>query len=112
VVVTAVRCGDDLGGISVELDATTLIDVFFPANIRATGVLTEALLTRIERGKVRDSGSVERDGLIDTTAAGLVSYGNGRGLLNPLTLPIDTHPNPIGGRIGTGVDANQLNLPP
>jgi hypothetical protein len=96
----------------LELDVATLVDVFLPANIRAAGVLTEALLTRTERGKVRDAESVERDGLIDITAAGLVSYGNGRGLLNPRTVPIDTHPNLIGRRIGTAVDANQLYLSP
>jgi hypothetical protein len=96
----------------LELDIAALIDVLLPANIRATGVLTGALLTRTEGGKVRDADSGERDGLIDTTATGLVSYDNGRGLLNPLTVPINTHPNLIGRRSGTGVDANQLNLPP
>jgi hypothetical protein len=106
VVATAVGCGDNPVGTGLELDGATLIDVLLPANIRATGVLTAALLTRTERGKVRDADSVERDGLIDITAGGLVSYDNGRGLLNPLTVPIDTHPNPIGRRSGTGVDAN------
>jgi hypothetical protein len=96
----------------LELDVATLVDVLLPANIRANGVLTDALLTRTERGNVRDADSVERDGLIDITAGGLVSYDNGRGLLNPLAVPIDTHPNPIGGGIGTAVDANQLYLSP
>jgi hypothetical protein len=96
----------------LELDGATLIDVLLPANIRATGVLTAALLTRTERGKVRDADSVERDGLIDITAPRLVPYFNGRGLLNPLAVPIDTHQNLIGRRIGTAVEANQLYLPP
>jgi hypothetical protein len=112
VVATAVGCGDNPVGTGLELDVATLVDVLLPANIRGVGVLTAASLTRTERGKVRDADSVEPDGPIDITAAGLVSYGNGRGLLNSLTVPIDTHPNPIGGRIGTAVDANQLYLPP
>jgi hypothetical protein len=106
VVATAVGCGDNPVGTGLELDGATLIDVLLPANIRATGVLTDALLTWTERGKVRDADSVERDGLIDITAGGLVSYDNGRGLFNPLAVPIDTHPNLIGRRIGTAVEAN------
>ena len=113
-VATAVGCGDNPVGTGLELDVATLVDVLLPANIRAVGICTAALLTRTERGKVRgaavDSG--ERDGLIEITAAGLVSHGNGGWLWDPRTVPIDTHPNPIGRRIGTAVDANQLYLPP
>jgi hypothetical protein len=113
IVATAVGCGDNPVGTGLELDVATLVDVLLPADIRGVGVLTAALLTRTERGKVRDADSVERDGcLIDITAAGLVSHGNGGWLWDPLTVPIDTHPNPIGRRIGTAVDANQLYLPP
>jgi hypothetical protein len=84
--------------------------MLLPANRAAA--FTAAFLTRTERGNVRDADSEEHDGIIDTTAAGLVSYFNGGWLWDPRTVPIDTHPNPIGRRIGTGVDANQLNLPP
>ena len=111
VVATAVGCGDNPVGTGLELDVATLVDVLLPAN-RAAGICTAAWLTRTERGKVRDPGSVERDELTDITAAGLASHGNGGWLWDPLTAPIDTHPNLIGGRIGTGVDANQLYLPP
>jgi hypothetical protein len=76
-VATAVGCGDNPVGTGLELDVVTLVDVLLPANIRAIGICTAALLIRTERGKVRDAGSVERDGLIDITAGGLVSYGNG-----------------------------------
>ena len=94
----------------MELDVATLVDVLLPANSRATGVLTDALLTRTERGKVRYADSIEIDIFIDPTAAGLVFYGNLVSRYGPRTVPIDMPPNPIGGRIGTGVDVNQLYL--
>ena len=111
-VATAVGCGDNPVGTGLELDVATLVDVLLPANSRATGVLTDALLTRTERGKVRYADSIEIDIFIDPTAAGLVFYGNLVSRYGPRTVPIDMPPNPIGGRIGTGVDANQLYLPP
>ena len=112
VVATAVGCGDNPVGTGLELDVATLVDVLLPANIRAIAVRTAALLTRTERGKVRYADSPEIDISIDPTAAGLVVYGNPVSQFGPRTVPIDTHPNPIGRRIDTGVDANQLYLPP
>ena len=112
VVATAIGCGNDPVWTSRELNITAFVYVLLPANIRATGVRTAALLTRTERGKVRYADSIEIDISIDPTAAGLVVYDNPVSQWGPRTVPIDTHPNPIGGRIGTGVDANQLYLPP
>ena len=111
VVATAIGCGNDPVWTSLERNLSAFVYVLLPANIRAIAVRTAALLTRTERGKVRDADLGERDGLIDITAAGLVVYGN-PSRYGPRTVPIDTNPNPIGGRIGTGVDANQLYLPP
>jgi hypothetical protein len=112
VVATAIGCGNDPVWTSLEPNITAFVYVLLPANIRAIAVRTAALLTRTERGKVRYADSSEIDISIDPTAAGVECYGNPISQLGPRTVPIDTHPNPIGGRIGTGVDANQLYLPP
>ena len=106
VVATAISCGNDPVWTSLEPNITAFVYVLFPANIGATGVRTAALLTRTERGKVRYSDSSEIDISVDPTAAGLVCYGNPVSQSGPRTVPIDTHPNPIGGRIGSGIDAN------
>jgi hypothetical protein len=112
-VATAIGCGNDPVWTSLELNLIAFVYVLLPANIRATAVRTAALLTRTERGKVRYAASCEFDiSRSDPTGAGLVCYGNPISQLGPRTVPIDTHPNPIGGRIGIGVDANQLYLPP
>ena len=110
-VATAIGCGNDPVWTSLERNLSAFVYVLLPASIRAIAVRTAALLTRTERGKVRDADLGERDGPIDITAAGLVVYGN-PSRYGPRTVPIDTNPNPIGGWIGTGVDANQLYLPP
>jgi hypothetical protein len=112
VVATAISCGNDPVWTRLEPNITAFVHVLLPANIRATVVRTAALLTRTERGKVPYAASSEFDISVDSTAAGLVCYGNPVSQSGPRTVPIDTHPNLIGGRIGTGVDANQLYLPP
>ena len=109
-VATAIGCGNDPVWTSLERNLSAFVYVLLPANIRAIAVRTAALLTRTERGKVRYADSIEIDIFIDPTAAGLVFYGNLVSRYGPRTVPIDMPPNPIGGRIGTGVDVNQLYL--
>jgi len=102
-VATAVRQGENPVTTVLELNGAFVVMLFPP--IRCAGVSAKALLAWAGRGDVCDADAIERDGLIHITGAGLVADRDGAGLAYARAVPINPHPDAVGGGISTGVDA-------